>query len=32
MKIERDPARPVLIRTVHGVGYQLVPDIAATGS
>jgi DNA-binding response OmpR family regulator len=32
MKIERDPARPVLIRTVHGVGYQLVPDIAATAS
>lgn len=24
MKIEKDPARPSLIRTVHGVGYQLV--------
>ena len=26
-KIERDPARPTLIRTVHGVGYQLVSDV-----
>lgn len=25
MKVEKDPARPSLIRTVHGVGYQLVP-------
>jgi DNA-binding response OmpR family regulator len=22
-KLERDPARPTLIRTVHGVGYVL---------
>ena len=28
MKIEKDPARPSLIRTVHGVGYQLVPDLS----
>ena len=27
MKIERDPAHPTLIRTVHGVGYQLVPEL-----
>ena len=26
MKIESDPARPSLIRTVRGVGYQLVAD------
>lgn len=25
LKIETDPARPTLIRTVHGVGYQLMP-------
>lgn len=24
-KLERDPARPVHFRTVHGVGYQFVP-------
>ncbi|MDQ3189827.1 MAG: response regulator transcription factor, partial [Pseudomonadota bacterium] len=29
MKIEKDPARPSLIRTVHGVGYQLVPEFSA---
>ncbi len=29
MKIESDPARPSLIRTVRGVGYQLAPDAAA---
>ncbi|MDQ3447446.1 MAG: response regulator transcription factor [Pseudomonadota bacterium] len=28
MKIEKNPARPSLIRTVHGVGYQLVPDFS----
>lgn len=25
-KIESDPARPILIRTVHGVGYKFVPQ------
>ena len=25
-KIESDPARPVFIRTVHGVGYKFVPQ------
>lgn len=29
MKIESDPARPSLIRTVRGVGYQLVSDTPA---
>lgn len=24
-KIEKNPSRPVLIRTVHGVGYKFVP-------
>lgn len=32
MKIEKDPARPSLIRTVHGVGYQLVPDPSLAAS
>lgn len=32
MKIEKDPARPTLIRTVHGVGYQLVPDFSTSAS
>ncbi len=32
MKIEKDPARPSLIRTVHGVGYQLVPDSSTAGT
>lgn len=25
-KIESDPGRPVLIQTVHGVGYKFVPE------
>jgi len=25
-KLEADPARPVYIQTVHGVGYKFVPD------
>lgn len=25
-KLERDPARPLYIQTVHGVGYRFVPD------
>lgn len=32
MKIEKDPSRPSLIRTVHGVGYQLVPDLLTSAS
>jgi len=32
MKIEKDPARPSLIRTVHGVGYQLVPDFSTAAA
>lgn len=32
MKIEKDPARPSLIRTVHGIGYQLVPDFSTAVS
>jgi len=28
MKIEKDPTHPSLIRTVHGVGYQLVPEFS----
>lgn len=32
MKVEKDPARPSLIRTVHGVGYQLVPDFSTAAS
>jgi len=32
MKVEKDPAHPLLIRTVHGVGYQLVPDLGASGA
>ena len=28
-KLESDPARPVHIQTVHGVGYKFVPDDAA---
>lgn len=28
-KLETDPARPVYIQTVHGVGYKFVPDRSA---
>ena len=28
-KLEADPARPVHIQTVHGVGYKFVPDADA---
>ena len=28
-KLETDPARPVHIQTVHGVGYKFVPDRSA---
>jgi DNA-binding response OmpR family regulator len=28
-KLERDPARPIHIQTVHGVGYKFVPDARA---
>ena len=31
-KIERDPVRPALIKTVRGVGYILATDVVRTGS
>jgi DNA-binding response OmpR family regulator len=27
-KLERDPANPEHLRTVHGVGYKFVPEAA----
>jgi DNA-binding response OmpR family regulator len=30
LKLEKDPARPVIIRTVWGVGYYLEPPSATS--
>jgi DNA-binding response OmpR family regulator len=30
-KIERDPASPVLIKTVRGIGYMLATDVRLIG-